>query len=144
MISSRQDALTRFLTGLVAPWWRVKLLAVCAGAVALGCRDSQAPPVSGLPTVTTVPAATASADEKVRVALDHYEPMYKIDAKGRVTHLRLQGRHLPVAVLAEVGKLTEVQALDFWGTTLNDEGLAQLKDLQKLRSIGLGSTAVTD
>src|SRR5207249_581852 len=91
---------------------------------------------------SSVPAPTS--DEKVLLVLDHYEPMYKVDTNGRVTHLRLGGRHLPTAVMAEVGKLTELHGLDLYGTSVTDEGLAQLKNLQKLRTMGLGATAITD
>ncbi len=56
----------------------------------------------------------------------------------------VNGRRLPTAMMTEVGKLTELHGLDCYGTTVTDEGLAQLKDLQKLRSIGLGATQVTD
>src|SRR5262249_59328043 len=57
---------------------------------------------------------------------------------------RLVNRHLPLAVVKEIGKLTELQALDLYGTSIDDDGLAQLKDLQHLRRTGLGGTSITD
>jgi hypothetical protein len=108
-------------------------------ASAFGCRESPAPPA---PTDVAVP--TMTTDEKVLVALDYFEPLYKVNADGRVTHLRLSGRHVPTAIMTEVGKLTELVGLDLYGTTVTDEGLAQLKDLHKLRSMGLGATPITD
>jgi hypothetical protein len=113
---------------------------VCAGTP--GCRDNPAPPAPEVPPAVTVRPVTS--DEKVLVVLDFLEPMFKVNTDGRVTHLRLGGRHVPTAILTEVGKLTELQGLDLYGTTVSDEGLAQLKDLQKLRSIGLGATPITD
>jgi hypothetical protein len=118
------------------------LLAAIACAVALGCREPVEPVAPQVEVEAPVP--TLTTDEKVMLALDYYEPMYKVDTNGRVTHLRLSGRHLPSAILAEVGKLTELQGLDLYGTTVNDEGLAHLKNLQKLRSMGLGATQMTD
>jgi hypothetical protein len=117
----------------------IALLAAVLGAVPLGCRESAAPPAPPDPATPTL-----TLDQKVLLALDCYDPMYKVDADGRVTHLRLAGRHLPNAVMAEVGKLTELQALDLWGTTVTDEGVAHLKDLQKLRNLGLGASLITD
>jgi hypothetical protein len=115
------------------------LLAAIAYTLVLGCRDS---------TPAVVPVTPAgpilSVDEKVLLALDCYEPMYQLDAAGRVIKLRLTGRHLPKAILAEVGKLAELRGLDMYGSSITDEGLAELKDLQNLRALGLGATLVTD
>ena len=108
---------------------------VCLGGP--GCSSNPTTEPSG-------PAVSTSSDEQVLLALDYYEPMYQLNGEGRVIKLRLTQRHLPVAVLAEVGKLTELQALDVYGATVTDDGLAQLKDLQKLRHFGLGGTAITD
>ena len=111
-------------------------LAVIVCAVTLGCRDSSAP--SG-PTATD-----PTPDEQILLALDGYDPMYQVDEDGRVTRLRLVWKHVPGPVLAEVGNLTELRALDLAHSTVTDEGLAQLKDLQKLRSLGLSGTRITD
>jgi hypothetical protein len=105
-----------------------------------GCASETAPVVPNVPVAAPVP----SDDAKVLVALDYYEPMYKLDTDGRVTHLRLTNRHVPAPVLGEVNKLAHLQGLDLFAATVTDEGLAQLKDLQKLRSIGLGATAISD
>jgi hypothetical protein len=116
----------------------VQLLAAILGAVAVGCGADDTPSTDdNTPSVLTT-------DEKVLLALDYYEPMYKVDADGRVITLRLTGKHLPPAALAEVGQLTELEKLDLYGATVTDEGLAQLKDLQKLRNFGLGGTPITD
>jgi hypothetical protein len=104
---------------------------VLACLVVAGCRDDPvAPPLP--------------PDEKVLRALDYYEPAYKVDADGRVTHLRLTWRNLPPPVMAEVNKLTELHALDLYGADVTDEGLGQIKDLQNLRQMGLGGTPITD
>jgi hypothetical protein len=101
-----------------------------------GCRDHPAAPAAAAPTLTS--------DEKIMLALDCYDPVYQVDADGRVTRLRLIWRHLPAPVLAEVGKLTELRAIDLAFTTITDDGLAQLKDLQNLRSMGLSGAPITD
>ena len=123
------------------PRW-LRLLAAFVCAAALGCRENAAPTVPLVALDPPIPALTT--DEKVLMVLDFYDPMYKVDANGRVTHLRLSGRHVPSTIMAEVGKLTELHVLDLYGTTVNDEGLAKLKDLQKLKSIGLGASQMTD
>src|SRR5262249_42327396 len=75
--------------------------------------------------------------------LEAYEPLYKVDEAGRVTHLKLVWRHLPETVLAEVGKLSELQGLDLAYSTANDRGLARLAGLQQLRSLSLWGAPVT-
>src|SRR5947209_1858632 len=68
---------------------RCLLAALCI--VAAGCRDNPvAPPIP--------------PDAMVLLALDYYEPVYKVDADGRVTRLRLTWRSLPLPVLAEINK----------------------------------------
>jgi hypothetical protein len=105
-------------------------------AVALGCRGSPPPsaPAEREPT----------PDEQVLRALDCYNPMYQLDEDGHVIRLRLEWRHLPGPAMAEIGRLTELHALDLAFSTVNDDGLAQLKDLHKLRNMGLSGTLVTD
>lgn len=115
------------------------LLATIVCILPLSCADTTAPTVPAAHT-----AVALAPDKAVLLTLDHYDPMYKVDANHRVTHLRLTGRDLPVAAMAEVGKLTELLGLDLYGATVTDEGLAQLKGLQKLRSMGLGATPITD
>jgi hypothetical protein len=104
-------------------------------AVAVGCQGSSEP---------AAPAPALTADQQVLRALDYYNPVYQIDEDGRVLRLRLEWRHLPVPVMAEIGKLTELTAIDLAFTTVTDEGLAQIKDLQHLKSMGLSGTAITD
>ena len=110
-------------------------LVVGLGACTPGCQGNSAPEVA-----SPVP----SPDEPVLRALDHYNPMYQVDEDGRVVRLRLTWQDLPGPVLAEIGKLTELQKLDLANSSADDEGLAQLKDLQNLRNIGLTGTRVTD
>ena len=110
--------------------------------VASGCSESTAPKKLPAPVAPAAPAA--NVEEQVLRALDYYEPVYKTDAAGHVTRLRLGGRHVPASVMAEVGKLKHLEGIELFGTTVDDEGLAQLKDLQKLRTIGLVQTNVTD
>jgi hypothetical protein len=117
----------------------VALALLCA--VLLGCRGASEPPPTRDPVK---PAATPTGDAKILLDLDYYEPMYLLDADSRVIRMRMPWRHLPTPVMAEIGKLTELQKLDLYAANVTDEGLAQLKDLQKLRNLGLGATPVTD
>jgi hypothetical protein len=102
---------------------------------ALGCRN-KAP-------VESVPVAPGG-DAGVLVALDPYEPIYLTDADGRVVNLKLPNRHIPAALMAEIGKLSELETLDLFGTSVTDEGLAHIRNLQKLSRLGLGDTPITD
>jgi hypothetical protein len=110
---------------------------VCVWGV--GCPGPPPPP----PPPTIGPASPVG-DEAILLALDAYEPVYKVDADGRVIHLRLGGRHLPVSVLAEIAKLKELRGLTFWGTDISDGGLTYVKGLSKLRTLELRGTAITD
>jgi hypothetical protein len=101
-----------------------------------GCGDHPAAPLASAPELTP--------DEKVLRVLDCYDPVYRVDADGRVTRLRLSWRHLPPPIVAEIATLTELRNLDLAFSTITDDGLAQLKDLQNLRSMGLSGTPVTD
>jgi len=114
------------------------ILAAVVCVVMIGCQGSSTP---SLPTTA---AATPTVDEQVLLALDCYNPMYQVNAEGRVTKLRLVWKHLPEPVMAEIGKLTELQALDLAFSTVTDEGLARLTSLQKVKSFGLSGTLVTD
>ncbi|HEV3116591.1 MAG TPA: hypothetical protein VGY58_06035 [Gemmataceae bacterium] len=105
-------------------------LAAFLSAVVAGCGVNSSP--------------VAVADEDVLLTLDCYDPMYQLDAHGRVIKLKVTGLHLPVAIWAAVGRLAELRYLDAAHSTLTDEGLAQLNNLQELRSFGLGGTLVTD
>jgi hypothetical protein len=109
-------------------------------ALSTGCGDSAPQPKTGAAHIEL----PLPPDPQVLKALDYFEPMYKIDDAGRVVRLRVVWRHLTPATLAEIGKLTELIHIDAYGSSVNDEGLAQLKDLRKLRSFGLGATDVTD
>jgi hypothetical protein len=114
----------------------IRLGVVLVGLTLSGCRENAPEPPAAAPP--------GSPDAKVLVALDHFNPVYKVDAAGRVTHLHLSWRHLPLPALAEIGQLTELQFLELSWTTLDDEGLAQLKDLHKLQTLSLVGTAITD
>lgn len=121
------DRLWVILTGLT-------VMIACAFAV--GCaRQAESPPP---------PLVDTSPDEKALLALDSYDPMYQVNAEGRVIRIRLVNTHLPPSAMAEIGKMTEIVQLDFYGSTVTDEGLAQLKDLQKLRHMGLGGTQISE
>jgi hypothetical protein len=110
-------------------------------AAALGCGAKSAPSVDGKPAVAATPR---NIDAEVLLFLDPYDPMYLIDAQGRVVHLRMGGLHLPTPVMAEIGKLTELREFELGSAIFTDEGLAQLKDLQKLMAVGFGNTPLTD
>jgi hypothetical protein len=85
-----------------------------------------------------------SVDESVLLALDYYEPIYRLDAAGRVINLKLDGKILPDAVFAEIGKLTELWEISIAGASFDEESLAHLQNLPYLRNLGIGATAITD
>jgi hypothetical protein len=87
---------------------------------------------------------TSFPDENALRALDSYEVMYRLDANGRVNNLRLEGRHLPDAMMAEVGKLTELDEMSLAGASFSEDSLAHLYGLKYLRRLGLGGTPITD
>jgi hypothetical protein len=118
------------------------MLPAFACFLVLGCGGAErsAPPKVA-PVAVDAPAL--SPDEKVLMALDAYDPVYQVNAKGRITRLKIPWRHLPDSILTEINKLTELDELDCYATTLSDDGLAKLKDLQKLRAFGLQATALT-
>jgi hypothetical protein len=122
----------------VVPVRCLHIVIVIAGVsvVVGGCRDNTPAPA--------VPAVAPNPDAKILQELDYFEPVYQIDAAGRVIRLRLPWRDIPMPLLAEIGKLTELRALEISGTTITDEGLAQLLDLQKLRSLSLVHAPITD
>lgn len=107
------------------------------GAVALAL-------LAGCGEAPVAPEAAPFPDEKVLLALDPFDPIYKLDNDGRVTHLKLDGRHVPGSVLAEVGKLSELQQLSLYAASLTDDDVVHLEDLRNLRNLGLGATAITD
>jgi hypothetical protein len=113
---------------------RLAMIMICLAMI--GCRENAPEPPAAAPP--------GSPDAKALAALDHFNPMYKVDAAGRVTHLRLPWQHLPSPALAEIAQLTELQFLELSWSTLNDGGLAQLKDLQHLQTMSLVGTAITD
>jgi hypothetical protein len=121
-----------FADARVGRKWVVSGLAAVVCAAALGCEGGSAPSNPG--------GAVISSDQQVLLALDGYNPMYQLDENGRVIALRLPWQHLPVPVMTEIGKLTELQFIDLGATTVTDDGLAQLKDLHKLRQLSLGAS----
>ena len=116
------------------------LLLAIACAVMLGCRQRPA----SLKVTDGADSPGLASDEKVLLALDAYNPMYLVNGKGRIIKLKLPWRHLPDSILAEINKLTELEELDCFATTLSDDRLGLLKDLQKLRSFGLARSGITD
>jgi len=106
--------------------------AILVGSV-LGC--TSAPPAV---------EQTPSVDEQVLAALDHCNPIYKLNADGQVINLHLNGRNVPASALVEVGKLKELQGVSLYAAQLTDDSLANLQSCTKLRSIGLGATPISD
>ena len=106
-------------------------------AIILGCI---------LGCTATPPAAepSPSVDEQVLVALDHYNPIYKLNADGQVINLHLNGRNVPASALVEVGKLKELRGVSLFAAQVTDDSLANLQGCTKLQNIGLGGTPISD
>jgi len=113
------------------------LLALCVAASCaffVGCRDSSKP---------ASPEGTKTFDESVFETLEPYDPPYRIDSNGRIIHLNLEGRRIPVSAVDEVCKLTELRHLSLYAASVTDDSLVKLQSLQKLEGLGLGATPIT-
>jgi hypothetical protein len=77
-------------------------------------------------------------------ALEPYNPIFKLNEKGYVVELKVEGRFVSALVLDHVGKLTEIKGLSLYAASLTDESLASLQNLKHLGSLGLGNTPITD
>ncbi|MCI0681614.1 MAG: hypothetical protein L0Y71_05890 [Gemmataceae bacterium] len=109
------------------------VVAGCLAASLAGC-TADPPAADELPSI----------DEQVLIALDYYNPVYKLDADGRVTNIKLEGRHVLASALVELGKLNEVRAISLYGAQVTDDSLANLHGCTKLRNLGLGGTPISD
>jgi hypothetical protein len=109
--------------------------AAIAGAVLFGCQPRTVPE-------SAMPLSQSDA-EAVR-ELDPFDPAYLLNSEGRIVKLRLTDRHLTMAALKAVGKLTALEVLNLDRSDVADEGIAQLKDLPKLRHLGVSGTLITD
>src|SRR5262245_48843266 len=92
---------------------KLALFAALAAAALPGCGQTSTSPGNAPAgkTKETGEAPALSADEKVMLALNAYDPMYQVNAKGRITRLKLPWRHLPDSVLAEINKLSDLERL---------------------------------
>jgi hypothetical protein len=76
---------------------------------------------------------------------DEYEPQeQKLDDKGRVIKLKLDGPHVDDAALEQVASFKYLRELSLARATVTDAGLLKLQPLKRLESLGLTETRVTD
>ena len=108
----------------------------------LGCASTSRPKDEAADQEKLEDAATP--DQKALRALDPYNPYYKVDHNGRVTHLSLNGKHVMPSALIEVGKLTELQMLSLHAVSLTDESMSHLANLSEVKSLYLVGTPMTD
>ena len=109
--------------------------ALVACLLLAGCRKAETPESVAEPL---------SVDESVLLALEPSDPVYKVNARGRVILIRLEGRQIPASALEEVGKLTELtEELSLYRANITDDSLAQLESLKKLQRLGLGGTPIS-
>ena len=109
-------------------WLLVIVIVVC------GCGQAEEAPV----------VAPRMSDLAILQKLDCFNPVYKLNEAHQVVNLRLSWRHLPSSVLEVITNLSSLDGIDLAGTTVGDEGLAQLKEMKSLRQISLVNTPVTD
>jgi hypothetical protein len=110
-------------------------LALVACVLLAGCRGDTSPGAAGTP---------ASPDEDVLDALEPYDPVYQLDANGRVVRLKLEGKRIPPSAVEVACRLSELRYLSLYGASIGDNDLENLQNLQNLRSLGLAGTAVTE
>jgi hypothetical protein len=105
-------------------------LVAVLSAVSSGC---------GKPTKAVNPG-----DAVCLTGLAPYHDTHKIDEKGRVTEVTLEGRQVDDAALIHLQSLSQLCRLSLYGSSVTDEGLAKLKGLKYLEGLGLGKTQITD
>lgn len=88
----------------------------------------------------------ASEDEKT--VLKHlekeYDAKYKLDDKGRVFRVELEGPHVDDEAIEWAVKLKQLKELSLWKSSISDNGLDKLRELKRLEHLGLMDTRISD
>jgi hypothetical protein len=100
----------------------------------------------GLPVLSgcSGESVTPATDAQSLFALDYYDPVYQVDANGRLFRLMLSHNLVPDATLALVGKLTVLHGLELYDASFNEDSLVHLQGLRNLRELNLAYAPVTD
>lgn len=83
-------------------------------------------------------------DQEALVALEAFEPTYKLSDDGRVIELKLQSEKVTDETVGLCGQLTELKSLSLYGSSITDKGLLPLQQMGQLESLGVGKTQITD
>ncbi len=75
--------------------------------------------------------------------LKEYTPSYKLDKKGRVVDLKLQG-DVKAEALDAVAQLKEMRRLSLYGAGVNDASLGKLQALKWLEDLTVRENSLTD
>jgi hypothetical protein len=89
-------------------------------------------------------SVTSATDAQILSALDYYDPVYQMDANGRLFRLMLSHNLVPDATLALVGKLSALYGLELYDASFNEDSLVYLQNLRGLRELNLAYAPVTD
>jgi hypothetical protein len=89
-------------------------------------------------------ARSDTADRSTLKKLARYKAIPKIDRRGCVVELKLEGKRVSDDALDELGGLTELRSLSLFAADISDEGLEKLQAVVSLDSLGLCGTPITD
>jgi hypothetical protein len=153
---------------------RPPFLATVAILLAIGCNQVQSlhQPAAEMSLADQVALVRAGSSDEIKVAtapvtdsdldlltdlpglhallLDHADSRIsasacqKLAAHPQLTHLRIRGRGIDDAALAQITRLRTLRILNIPQADLTDSGLAALGRLPELDSLRLGSPRVTD
>jgi hypothetical protein len=84
------------------------------------------------------------ADREVLTEIAFYNPVTKVDGRGFVVELKLEGKHVTDDALIHLGRLSELRSLSLYGADISDEGLYRVQSIQWLDALGIGETPITD
>ena len=116
---------------------RVLLAALLVGIV--GCGGGEKPPGGNEPTVQTAETDIVAVLKKLGIDIEQNE-------QGEVVGVIHGNTRLTDHVLADLSRLTKLERLNLDGAKVTDGGLAHLKELTALRSLGIGGyeSQITD
>lgn len=94
-----------------------------------------------------VPADEAEAvdgDRDAFATLRSYDPIYRFDADGPITGIKLEGRQLHNGAFRSLSGLANLKSISLYGSSFEGDALRYLSELEKLEDLGLGRTNVSD
>lgn len=91
------------------------------------------------------PINLSDTEKDILRKLDEYEAKYELDAKReKVVRVWLEGCPEVDEVMDDVARLPHLRALSLYGSSVTDADLMKLQGCKRLKSLGIGRTAITD